>query len=258
VALRGLLRAAVVVVFLSGSGCVGGEGPSASRPPASPPASPAPEPDHAEGHLAARPAATGTPDAPEGLHELAVAGEGSLLFVPHSYRPSRPTPFALTLHGCCGEARSGLNLWYREAAEHGIILLAPDGGGAWGFGDTVARIDSGLSAVFERYAVDRRRVAVVGFSAGASFALSLGLTNGDLFTHVVPHSPGGGLPDEPVGHPQIFLIHGTDDETIPVEVSRQLAPQLERDGYRIRYEEYPAGHRPQPDLMAEAVDWFLR
>jgi phospholipase/carboxylesterase len=215
-------------------------------------------PAHDEGRLGARPSARVDASASKGLMPLPVAGEGSLLFVPRSYRPSRPAPFALTLHGCCGEARSGLNLWYREAAQHGIILLAPDGGGAWRFGDTAARIDAGLSSVFERYAIDRRRVAAVGFSAGASFALSLGLTNGDLFTHVVPHSPGGGIPDQPVGSPQIFLIHGTDDQTIPVEVSRDLAPQLERDGYRIRYEEYPAGHRPQPDLMAEAVDWFLR
>jgi phospholipase/carboxylesterase len=259
---RGGFWAAVLAVIVS-AGCAGaGDGRSSSRPTASPltspPASLTAEADHDEGRLGARPSPNGVPGAPEGLREFPAAGEGSLLFVPRSYRPSRPAPFALTLHGCCGEARSGLNLWYREAVEHGIILLAPDGGGVWGFGDTAARVDAGLTAVFDRYAVDRRHVAIVGFSAGASYAVSLGLTNGDLFTHVVPHSPGGGFPPDPVGDPGIFLVHGTDDQTIPVEVSRELAPELERAGYRIRYVEYPAGHRPQPDIMAEAVDWFMR
>jgi phospholipase/carboxylesterase len=251
-------RAFLAALVVLGSACADDRKPGGVRPPPSPATTSTPEPDYASGRLGARPKPSGRPATPEGLHQLPAAGDGSLLFVPRSYRPSRPAPFALTLHGCCGEARSGLNLWYREATEHGIILLAPDGGGAWGFGDTAERIDAGLSAVFNRYAIDRRRVAIVGFSAGASYALALGLTNGDLFTHVVPHSPGGGVPSDPVGKPEIFLIHGIDDQTIPVEVSRQIVPELERAGYRIRYEEYPAGHRPQPDLMARAVDWFLQ
>ena len=258
-----MMRGALVALTLLLAWACADQGPGgtarpAPSPLASPPATSTPEPDYASGRLGARPSATGQPGASEGLQELPAAGEGSLLFVPRSYRPNRPAPFALTLHGCCGEARSGLNLWYREAARHGIILLAPDGGGAWGFGDTAERIDTGLSAVFDRYAIDRRHVAIVGFSAGASYALALGLTNGDLFTHVVPHSPGGGVPSDPVGDPAIFLIHGIDDQTIPVEVSREIAPELGRAGYRLRYEEYAAGHRPQPELMAAAVDWFLR
>jgi phospholipase/carboxylesterase len=231
---------------------VGGE------PTASPLPSPSATVAYEEGRLAARPDPTVAEPGPTGLREFPAAGPGSLLFVPPSYRPGRPAPFALTLHGCCGEARSGLNLWFQQARDAGVILLAPDGGGAWGFGDTAERIDRGLQEVFVRYAVDPDHVAVVGFSAGASFALSLGLINGDLFTHVVSHSPGGYIAGEATGEPEVFVIHGVDDQTIPIEVSRDLVPELKREGYRVRYEEYPAGHRPQPGLMAEAVAWFLR
>jgi poly(3-hydroxybutyrate) depolymerase len=38
--------------------------------------------------------------------------------------------------------------------------------------------------------VDPQRICVSGFSDGASYALSLGLANGDLFTHVAAFSPG--------------------------------------------------------------------
>lgn len=203
--------------------------------------------------------ATPTPDVSQdsstGLQQLPAAGEGSLLFVPTSYRPGTPMPFALTLHGCCSEAKGGLNLWYRLAKRHGVILLAPDGGGSWSGAE--GRIDAGLEQVFSRYAVDPDRIAVVGFSAGASYALTLGLANGDLFTHVVAHSPGSYYHLGARGKPEVFVAHGVKDQTIPVSVSRDIVPELRRDEYKVRYVEYPLGHRPQPHIMARAVRWFL-
>jgi phospholipase/carboxylesterase len=165
-------------------------------------------------------------------------------------------PFALTLHGCCSEAKGGLNLWFRPAKRNGIILLAPDGGGSWSGAE--GRIDAGLQEVFSRYAVDPDHIAVVGFSAGAGYALTLGVANGDLFTHVVAHSPASFYQADHQGRPRIFIAHGTEDRTLPIDASsRQIVPDLERDGYRVRYVEYPAGHRPQAHIMKRAVVWFL-
>src|SRR3712207_7974813 len=50
-----------------------------------------------------------------------------------------------------------------------------------------------------------------GFSDGASYALSLGIPNGDLFTHLVAFSPGFAAPDGQRGHPRVFVGHGVDD-----------------------------------------------
>jgi predicted esterase len=96
--------------------------------------------------------------------------------------------------------------------------LAPDGDGSWGDPD---EIDGGLQGAFARFAVDPSHVAVVGFSAGASDALSLGLANGDLFTHVVAHSPGDYSGNGTVGQPEVFVAHGTDERPEdPVEFAR--------------------------------------
>jgi predicted esterase len=82
------------------------------------------------------------------------------------------------------------------ADEAGLVLLAPESRGTtWdvlrgGYGPDVAFIDRALEQTFGRYAVDPRRLAVGGFSDGASYALSLGITNGDLFGHVLAFSPG--------------------------------------------------------------------
>lgn len=227
-----------------------------AEPPQSPPAPTTAEAgDEDSDQLGADPSPDVSEDARTGLQQLPAAGEGSLLYVPKSYRPGKPMPFALTLHGCCSEAKGGLNLWFRLARQRGIILLAPDGGGSWSGAE--GRIDAGLQEVFSRYAVDPKRIAVVGFSAGASYALTLGLANGDLFTHVVAHSPGGYYDYGAQGELKVFVAHGVEDQTIPVGVSRGIVPDLRQEGYPVKYLEYPLGHRPQPQVMAQAVRWFL-
>ena len=50
--------------------------------------------------------------------------------------------------------------------------------------------DEALVRVFATYPVDPTHLAISGFSDGASYALSLGLANADLFTHIVAFSPG--------------------------------------------------------------------
>ena len=47
-----------------------------------------------------------------------------------------------------------------------------------------------------------------------SYALSLGLANGDLFTHVIAFSPGFITPAPPSGRPPIFVSHGTADQVL--------------------------------------------
>jgi phospholipase/carboxylesterase len=51
-----------------------------------------------------------------------------------------------------------------------------------GYGPDVEFIDRALDWAFDRLTLDIRKLAITGFSDGASYALSLGITNGDLFT----------------------------------------------------------------------------
>lgn len=145
----------------------------------------------------------------------------------------------------------------------GIILLRPDSRGQrWdilfgGYGPDVTFIDSALEWAFARYSVDPQRIAIGGFSDGASYALSLGLANGDLFTHVMAFSPGFMLPPALVGKPRIFVSHGTRDQVLPIDTgSRRLVPQLEGAGYRVRYREFDGPHAVPAEIQRAAVQWF--
>ena len=77
------------------------------------------------------------------------------------------------------------------ADQAGVVVLAPDSRGTtWdairgSFGEDVVFLNRALEHVFAHVAVDPARVGVGGFSDGASYALSLGLANGDLFSRIV-------------------------------------------------------------------------
>ena len=203
--------------------------------------------------------------APAGVHRLDLAGGTALLYVPAGHQPDRPSPLAVMFHGAGGTADDGLALLRPLADEAGLMLLAPDSQGrTWdllldGYGPDAALVDDALEEVFGNYAVDPAAVAVGGFSDGASYALSIGATNGDLFTHVLAFSPGFWAPASTRGSPSFFVTHGTDDTVLPIaSTSRRLVPALKRTGYEVSYHEFDGGHVVPGDLAAAALVWFLR
>ncbi len=200
-----------------------------------------------------------------GLHALGLAkGRDALLYIPRSYDPQHPAPLAVMLHGAGGNAEGALLPFRDLADEAGVILLAPESRGkTWdiiegGLGPDVAFLDRALAHVFDRLAVDRDRVIIEGFSDGASYALTIGLSNGDLFRRIVAFSPGFSAPPRYAGTPRVFVTHGERDPVLPIDrCSRRLVPALKKRGYDVRYIEFPDGHRVPGELAREALDWSL-
>jgi phospholipase/carboxylesterase len=216
--------------------------------------------------LSARPGVPAGTIAP-GLWPIGLAGErdGALL-VPASYQAEVAAPLMLLLHGAGGSADDMLDFRSADAEREGILLLAVDSrADTWdairgAFGPDVAFIDQALAHVFARCRVDPGRVIVEGFSDGASYALGLGIANGDLFTHVVALSPGfvPAFDGDPVGNPPIFVAHGTQDRVLPIDqTSRRLVPMLRGEGYTVEYVEHDGGHVVPASVAAQALEWSL-
>jgi phospholipase/carboxylesterase len=211
--------------------------------------------------IEARPTPVAQP-APLGLLTLEGGLRDSYFYVPASYEFTRPAAFALLLHGSGGHAHHGLEILQPLADEFTVILVAPASGDyAWDLvagrhAPEVALINGALERVFATYAVDPAHVAIAGFSDGASYALSLGLANSSLFTHVIAFSPGF-VPLPHAARGRVFISHGTRDEILPItRCSQRILPQLERRGLATEYVEFEGGHRIAPEIARRAVEWF--
>ncbi|MFB7501289.1 alpha/beta hydrolase [Streptomyces sp. NPDC056161] len=184
----------------------------------------------------------------------------ALLYVPDRL-PHWPVPLLVAFHGAGGGPGDMLSLLQPEAQQRKVLLLAPTSYGAtWDvlldghFGPDAMGLQHAMATVVEHFRVDRDRIAVAGFSDGASYALGLGLANGDLFTRVLAYSPSRIPPGRKDGRPTVFVSHGQRDPILPVShTSHRIVPALEDDGYHVDYIEHGHGHEvPRPVVTASA------
>jgi predicted esterase len=215
--------------------------------------------------IAARPGAGGKLPKP-GVHALKLRTErDALLYVPESVPADRPAPLLVYLHGATGNEQQGIRRMTPYADEFHFLLLSPASeDGTWdaireAYGPDVRFIDRALDQVFRECPVDPQKVGVCGFSDGASYALGLGMSNGELFGSIMAFSPGFVPPGvQPSGNPRLFLSHGTADQILPIEqCSRALVPRLTRAGYKVTYREFDGPHTLPPDIASVAMRWFL-
>ena len=213
--------------------------------------------------LTARPATpTGTITVGEQPLGLSTEGRDGLLYVPAGYVANKPAPLVLMLHGATGSARGALRPFRALADEAGVVLLAPESrGGTWDairgdYGIDIAFIDRALKSVFERVAIDPARLTIEGFSDGATYAIGVGITNGDLFQRVIAFSPGFILPVDPHAKPKMFISHGTQDQILPIDqCSRRIVPELQRARYEVQYREFDGPHTVPPEIAKDALKW---
>jgi predicted esterase len=192
--------------------------------------------------------------------DVAGGGDPAAIYVPPG-SADEPLRMVVTFHGAGGVATSALARFRDEADSRRFLLVAPKSvGSTWDvirgdYGADLRNLDHLLQRLATTYPV--RGFTVGGFSDGASYALSVGLTNGDVFDSVVAFSPGFHAAGIPRGRPRCFVSHGTQDQVLPIErCSRRIVPQLEAAGYEVDYHEFDGGHEVPAAVKASAVDWL--
>lgn len=202
---------------------------------------------------------------PPGRHRLGIADErDAVLFVPEGLNADVPVPLMIMFHGAGGFPGKVLSFIEPHAEQHKFLVLAPHSMfPTWdivigGNGPDLQRLQQALAEVTSRYHIRRDQLAFAGFSDGASYALSIGITNGDIASHVIAFSGGFMSVFMQEGMPKVFIAHGLADEQLPVQSSgRNNAMRLRAAGYDVEYVEFDGPHAIQPDIVGQAIRFFL-
>jgi len=168
------------------------------------------------------------------------------LFVPDSLG-TEPAPLVITLHGSGRDGRPLVDLFHGLAAKERFIVAGPDAIDRRGWqapDDGPAFLYFLVEAIKAKHAVDGRRVYLFGHSAGAGFALTMGVVESEYFAGVAVHSAAlqEGLADQLRATPRklpIAIFDGTRDAMIPIAIGRQTRDALVAAGFPVDFRELP-------------------
>ena len=186
------------------------------------------------------------------------------LRVPLTYDATKPTPLIIALHGAGGRGDTFAAAFGSRTDALGAIVLAPNSlFQSWDifsddpFASDIPFINDVLDQAFDRCNIDASRIAILGFSDGASYAITLGISNGDQLAGVVAFSPGLYEVEGPHGTPSYFISHGTSDTVLPIDqTSRVIVPELKARGSSVTYVEFDGGHVVTTEIADQAMTWL--
>lgn len=217
-----------------------------------------------DGRLSARPRTDLKTSATGQIMLGLTSDRDAVLQIPKSAGQS-PLPLLVMLHGATQSAED--MFWYLGSTheEAGVVVLAPNSRGTtWDairstFADDVGYLNRALERTFEKVAIDPARVALGGFSDGATYAISLGLINGDLFNSVIAFSPGFVIGGEEHGKPRFFISHGIHDHILPIDrCGRRIAAELKASGYEVNFREFDGDHEIPADVAREGLKFISK
>lgn len=192
-----------------------------------------------------------------------------VLLVPDAIDPARRYPLVTVLHGAGRQDELLVKGCRREPAKRDALFFVPRslamtwdliaGGGR----PDLDFLEFAYDLIYRRYPIDAERQALVGYSDGASYALSIGISNPRIFRAVMGWAAGFCAydytfvtDDDP--KPDILLEYSTQDELFPFDtVAQPMRDSLREAGYAVEFRVDEGGrHWPSGSFQREALDWF--
>lgn len=120
-----------------------------------------------------------------------------------------------------------------------------------------------LREAAEAYGADHRRVMLGGFSQGAIMSGAVGLSRPDLIAGVammsgrlLPEVRSIIAPDEELRGKPFLVVHGTQDQVLPIENGREIRDLLQSVPVALTYEEYPMPHTVGERSLRDVAGWL--
>ena len=163
------------------------------------------------------------------------------ILIPRGYSPQKPVPLVLALHfGVAGGSAAGAGrdliqiLMGPAFVELGAIIVAPDSlRGDWSTSENETAVNALLDMVESRYAIDKKRVVVTGFSMGGAGAWHIAEKFPARFSAVIPVA--GRPPASSLGWQlPVLAIHSHDDQVVPFAPTESRIAELQKSGVNAK------------------------
>jgi phospholipase/carboxylesterase len=196
-----------------------------------------------------------------------------VLSVPTAKPDDSPMPLVIVMHGRGADANDladiapAIDDGYRFVFPNAPQALEISPGMTFGYtwfagwppaGDSVIEsrnlLLTFIDEVVSRYATPEGKLIISGFSQGAMMSLDTGFRTRQKVAGIVAMS--GALYEDGMAdlrsHSDIpvLIVHGTEDDMIPVIAARRTRRVLEENGIEPDYHEFPMGHWVTPESLA--------
>ena len=115
------------------------------------------------------------------------------------------------------------------------------------------------------YNIDRNRVFVMGFSQGCIMSIAAILTEPARFAGAVgmsgrllPGILGKIAPAEELKGLPVMIVHGTQDQVLPIAFGHEIKEALEDLPLDLTYREYPMSHSISQQSLADIAEWLTQ
>jgi predicted peptidase len=166
---------------------------------------------------------------------------GYAIYIPDGYSPSTPVPLILALHfGVGGGDATGAGASVVQSligpafVDLGAIIVAPDSvRGNWSSGENEKAVNELLDTVLARYAIDKKKIAVTGFSMGGTGSWQLAEKFPERFSAAIPVA--GRPPASASGwRLPVFAVHSRDDQIAPIGPTEARIAELQKAGVNAK------------------------
>jgi predicted esterase len=194
----------------------------------------------------------------------------AILLTPDEIDRSQTYPLVTVLHGAGRQDEQLARVFRDEPERRQALFLIPRsilptwdliaGGGR----PDLDFLEYAYDLIYRRYPIDPAGQALLGYSDGASYALSVGLTNPRIFSAIMGWAAGFKVTDSEAispsdPKPRILLEYGTHDPVFPFEqIALPMRDHLRSLGYETEFRVDEGGkHWPSSTFHSEALDWFF-
>jgi phospholipase/carboxylesterase len=198
----------------------------------------------------------------------------------YAYLPKRmdgtPRPLLVYFVGAGGRPNDVLTAYRDFADREGFVLLIPvPKGSTWDmiedlskrlgiemkvtprYGKDIKALDQTLADLFSKVAIDPLRIATMGFSNGATYSLSVGTANPQLFSAVIALSPGPAFPSKFHPDQRVFITHGESDEVLPYSYTRSIVTRLRVKKMQVEFMPFKGKHEIPSEARIRGLEVFL-